>query len=88
MDAEVLSKSSTKVSTSTKALPCDIEFFFYHVFRNVSGVGLASSSRREPYCPLSSAVCNATIPTSAFVYIGFISRMRDWTVTVACSIVQ
>jgi hypothetical protein len=61
---------------------------------------------REPYCPLSSAVCNATIPIlplfemaesacSPFcyvslhylllykVYIGFLSRMRDWTVVVA-----
>ena len=77
---------------------------------------LASSTRRgagfswgwctrEPYCPLSSAVCNTTIPTlllfemtesacSPFcyvlhlsfvykVYIGFLSRMRDWTVAVA-----
>jgi hypothetical protein len=44
---------------------------------------------REPYCPLSSAVCNATIPTlplfeiaespcSPFCF-GFLSRMRDWT---------
>jgi hypothetical protein len=60
---------------------------------------------REPYCPLSSAVCNAAIPTLplfemaesacspfcyeftlSFVYkayIGFLSRMRDWTVAVA-----
>jgi hypothetical protein len=43
---------------------------------------------RKPYCPLSSAACNATIPTLplSFVYkvsIGFLSRMRDWTVAVA-----
>jgi hypothetical protein len=58
---------------------------------------------REPYCPLSSAVCNAIIPTLplfemaesacspfcyvlSFVYkvnIGFLSRMREWTVAVA-----
>jgi hypothetical protein len=60
---------------------------------------------REPYCPLSSAVCNATIPTLPLledgrvcmfaillrftlsfvykVYIGFLSRMRDWTDAVA-----
>jgi hypothetical protein len=55
---------------------------------------------KEPYCPLSSAVCNATtlplfemaesaclafcyVLHLSFVYIGFLSRMRDWTVAVA-----
>ena len=44
---------------------------------------------REPYCPLSSAVCDATIPTlpsfemAESLYIRFLSRMRDWTVAVA-----
>jgi hypothetical protein len=48
---------------------------------------------REPYCPLSSTVCNATIPTFRRsvtfciiffkVYISFLSRVHDWTVAVA-----
>jgi hypothetical protein len=60
---------------------------------------------KEPYCPLSSAVCNATnlnitiiwdgqicmfavllrftLSCVYKVYIGFLSRMRDWTVAIA-----